>query len=273
MNFFVKQMQKVCDVVCALFMYIVANNIIAKDKKKNIILYSIPLILALLTTLLKSGRSSLMRMLVGFVIIYLIIYKYKNKKIPKKGYIYLLLILIISLVSFYFIGSLVGRNSSNDIIEYLTFYLGTPLPSFEYFLHHPPIRSSYFGYETFSNVYYFLSKIKLMNAFQIGSREFVNGSNVYMSFRRYYFDFGILGVIICQFIFGFVISKIYLKVKDLDNIFLLIVYGYYVNILIDQIRDEQFFGLLSSSTIVYLIILYVLYLIYLKIRIYYSKKE
>ena len=266
-NFIVKQMKKVCDVSCIIFMYIVANNILAKDKMKNIIVYCIPMTLTLFMTLLGSGRSIMMHMLVGFIMVYLIIFRNQNHKFTKKHIAIMISILFLSLLLFYLILPLVGRSTKDNFFEYITFYLGTPIPSFNYFLAHTPIHDHYIGNETFSNLYYVLNKINLIDYVKIGSHEWINGSNVYTSFRRYYFDFGIIGVMLCQFIFGFVSSKIYLKIKDLKNIPLLIIYGYFAYILIDQIRDEQFFGLFSLATFAYVILILLLYWIYFKFDI------
>ncbi len=276
-NFIVKQMKKCCDVLCIIFMYIVANNILAKDSPKRILKYSIPIALTLFTTLLNSGRSMMMHMLVGFLMMFLILFQYKNKKIPKKAYFYLGGALVGSLLLFYFVAPLLGRGTKMNFLQYITFYLGAPLPSFNHFLTHMPVHAPYFGFETFSGIYATLNKLHIVDALQIGSREWVEfsgfNSNVYMSFRRLFFDFGIVGVFIGQFIFGFVISKLYLKIKDLKYPLLFLIYGFYAYILIDQIRDEQFFGLFGSTLISYLILISFFYFVYFKLNINFRKKK
>ena len=52
-------------------------------------------------------------------------------------------------------------------------------------------------------------------------------------------DFGLIGVIICQMLFGICFATIYLKARK-KNV-MLIFYGLYSFIIIDQIRDELFF--------------------------------
>ncbi len=276
-NFLVKQMRKVCEVACIIFMYVVANNILAKDKLKNIIIYTIPIVMSLFLTLLNSSRSMMMHLLVGFLMLFLLMLRYKNKKISTKNCLCLGGVLFGSLLLFYLIAPLLGRGNNTNFFKYITFYLGTSLPSFNHFLTHMPVHPPYFGFETFSGIYTTLNKLNIVDALQIGSREWVsfNGlsSNVYMSFRRYFFDFGFIGVLLCQFVFGFVASKIYLKIKDLKHPFLLIVYGYYSYMLIDQIRDEQFFGAIGSTMIAYLILMGILYFIYFKLKLVFPKKE
>lgn len=91
-----------------------------------------------------------------------------------------------------------------------------------------------------------------------GWQVFANGagSNVYTDFRAYYFDFGILGLCLCQFLFVFLFSEFY-KIKE-KNDFYMLLYTYYFYILIEQIRAEQFFAIISSTTFAYLILFFVI---------------
>ena len=268
-NFIVKQMKKVCDVLCVIFGYILINNIFSKDKIKNILIIAFPVLLTMLMTLLGSGRSILIHMIVAMFMMFFILYKKKNTEnnISKKIITIGLGGAIATLAIFCLVLPLVGRKVVGNTFDYITFYIGTPIPSFQLFLDNPPLPAE-FGSETFSGVYYVLDKIGIINHLQIGSHEWVRfgqySSNVYMSLRRYYYDFGIVGVILCQFIFGFVISKIYLYIMRKNNLPVFLIYGYFSYILVDQIRDEQFFGLLNSSTIAYVLIILTLYWFYFK---------
>lgn len=272
-NFIIKQMKKVCDVVCVIYMYVFINNIFSKDKIKNLVLYCVPIVLTLFVMLLSSGRSILMHMLVAFMMIFFILYRKKslNKNISKKIIVMAGISLITVLVLFYWILPIIGRKTSIGFLDYITFYLGTPIPSFQHFLNDIPQHSGYIGNETFSGVYYFLNKINVIDYVKSGSLEWFhsNGysSNVYTSFRRYFFDFGLFGTIILQFIFGYLFSKLYIYIYQKDNHFMMIVYGYFAYVLIDQIRDEQFYTLITSSTVAYFILLYALYFFFFKFAI------
>ena len=269
-NFIVKQMKKISDVICIIFMYIVANNILMGDKAKRIALYCIPIILSLIVTFFGSGgRSLMMHMIIGFFMMFLLLFRYKrqNKSIPKKYFAYLLLTAVATLLLFYLIAPLIGRGSRSNPLEYISFYLGTPIPSFEHFLSNIPSHRPYFGYETFSGIYTNLYKLGIVDTLEIGSHEWFAGSNVYTSFRSYYFDFGIIGVILCQFIFGACIAALYTNVKDLKHKGLFIIYGFFSYILIDQIRDEQFFSLLISSNVIYIILIILFYWLYVRSNI------
>ena len=261
-------MKKTCDVLCVLWMYIFINNFKKKNIKKNIMNF-IPIILCLLCTLLTSGRSLLMHMFVSFLMMYLI---FKMIYSNKKEILNLVKIIVIcgigSLLIFYFILPMTGRKTTANAFDYLTFYLGTPIPSFNKTIEKITPFENSFGEDTFSGVYYTLNKLNIINYEKPTSHEWTNfknfNSNVYTSIRSYYKDFGIPGVIICQFIFGFITSIIYLRIKDKKEPLLIILYSYYGYVLIDQIRDEQFYSLISSATVAYLLIIIVLFIIFIK---------
>ena len=267
-HFIIKQMKKTCDVLCVIWMYIFFNNTSEKKLKKNI-LNLIPIVLCLLCTLLTSGRSLMMHMIVSFLMMYLItrVTNYKKKEIIK-------LVKIIgicgagALLAFYFILPMTGRKTNANAFDYLTFYLGTPIPSFSKTIDKIEPFKNKFGEDTFSGVYYTLNKLNIIDYQKPASHEWTNfstfNSNVYTSIRSYYKDFGIVGVIICQLVFGFAISLLYLRIKDKKEPFPIIIYSYYAYVLIDQIRDEQFYSLLSSATVAYILIMIVLYVFFIK---------
>lgn len=268
-NFVVKQMLKVSNVICIFFMYILVNNFFANAKKRSLLKWMLPILITLFITLLSSGgRSIFMHMMVALCMIFLLMFRQKNGfHQSKKMLLYIGGAFVTAIALFYILLPLVGRSTNTKFLDYITFYIGTPIPSFQLFLDNPP-APDIIGSETFSGVYYVLDKVGIIDFFRTGSHEWVNfnglGSNVYTSLRRYYFDFGFLGVILCQFVFGFVISKIYLNIKN-NKGFGFLIYCYYSYILIDQIRDEQFFTLINTSTIAYLLIFVVLYCFYFKL--------
>ena len=273
-NFLVSQMKKVCEVLCIIFGYIFVNNVILKDKLKNNIGYLIILFLNLLICFTNSGRSIFMHMLVGILMIYIILYYLKNhnkdiKKINKKVFIIALVALILALILFCLVIPLVGRKIKVNYFDYIGFYLGAPIPSFNIFLNKMPIHDSFIGSETFHNLYALLNRLHIVKYVEIGSHNWVKfnyslRSNIYSSLRCYFYDFGYLGVFLCQFIFGIIYSKFYLKAKNANNVPLLILYGYFSYVLIDQIRDNQFYGLISFATVARIFLIYVLYYFYLK---------
>ncbi|MBR2603798.1 MAG: oligosaccharide repeat unit polymerase [Bacilli bacterium] len=270
-NFIVKQMQKFCSIICCFGIFIFINNFFAHDKRRNYVKLLALIILCFLASLLSSGRAILMQYFIFSVFLFMYYYKaYSKKKNYKKMIIYLALFFVFITSVFYFIAPLVGRGTRNNIVNYVSFYFGTSIPSLNRFVVNIPKHDKYIGNETFSGVYESLNRYNVINyerdsayGWQMFGEQ---GSNIYTSFRSYYFDFGIIGIFVFPFIFGFLINWFYKKAKR--NYFWLIIYSYYSYIFIEQIRAEQFFRLLSSTTVSY-----VLYFAMVYIFLFYLTKE
>lgn len=266
-NFFVKQMRKTCDVLFVIWAYILINNIRSKSKRKVLFYSSIPVLISLFSSLLTSGRSLMMHMVIAFIMMSLLfsLGKYDMKKNLKA-----LGVIVASgmcaLLLFYLILPLTGRETNHHFVEYTTFYLGSSIPSFSKTIDDLP-KTDYIGEKTFSGIYSSLGRYRVINYMKPSTHEWVKfpgfKSNVYTSFRNYYIDFGLFGVVFCQLIFGFLFSLLYSYTKNTKNKFAIIFYSYYGYILIDQIRDEQFFGLISTTTIAYLLLMIILYNIFI----------
>lgn len=262
-NFIVKQMQKFTSIICCYGIFILINNLFAHDKKRNNIPLVLLIILCSAASLLSSGRAMLMQYLIFSLFLFVYYYKtYSKKKNYKKMLIYICIFFASIAALFYFIAPLVGRGTKNNIVNYVSFYFGTSIPSLNRFVTDMPKHDKYIGNETFSGLYESLNRYHVINYARnsaYGWQMFgEQGSNIYTSFRSYYYDFGILGIIICPFIFGFVINWFFKKAKR--NYFYLLIYSYYAYIFIEQIRAEQFFRLLSSSTISYVLYFMLVYM-------------
>jgi oligosaccharide repeat unit polymerase len=268
---YVAQMQKMCYFLCVFNMYFFLDNFINKKEIKSNFIYLITIILTLLLTFLTSSRSLSMHMFVAFVALYILLYRNKcanNKINKKKNFRNIVIFTSIIIVTFYLVIPLVGRKTNMKFYDYVTFYLGSSVPSLNVSIDSNLLSSDYFGENTFYGFYYTLAKLGITSSYPETNRVGVvfgdyGGSNVYTSFNSYYLDFGIMGVILLSFIFGFIISMAYKFVKNHpENIFAKIIYVYYMYVLIDQIRGDSFYSLISISTISYLIIAYLLYLLY-----------
>lgn len=277
-NFIVKQMKKVCEAINIIFAYLLIKKIVDKRIKENIaetVLLIVTIILGLIQTFLNSGgRSILMHFLVAYIMLYLLL-KLRNDRISLKTIKRLIIIIICIFILFYAILPLLGRNSNVNFIDYITFYLGSPIPSLNTFCEANKGINPQFGSETFSSVYYVLNKFHIIDYKKALTSEWVNfvpklSSNVYTSLRAYYYDFGFIGLAILQFLFGFLVTKFYLVVKQSNISLYKIIYAYFFYILIDQIRAEQFYSLINTSILALLIIFILLYRIILCEKI---KKE
>lgn len=277
-NFIVKQMKKIIDVLSLIFTYLTINNFLyekdAKSKLITLIKFAAPVILCCAASLLTSGRSLLMHILVTAVMTALLyvyqVHQTKIRQLNRKIIIVLAMVICISLAGFYAILPLVGRSAGNSkFVDYISFYLGTPLPSLNSKTSSLKKNANDLpGEKTFTNVYYTLNHYKLIKYTKPSASDWTRhgnfSSNVYSSFYPMYYDFGIIGVLILQFGFGLCISYIYLNVRYQKNRLLFIIYCFYSYILIDQIRGEAFYSLLSSSTIVYIVLIAIAYSVYIR---------
>ena len=276
-GFIPKQMKKVVDCLFVIFAFIATNNFLSNKKNKNSYIY--PLVICMMCVpssfLGNGGRAMLMHMIISFAMIVAILFQvlYKKTKTPvvnkKKLIIAICCAALLSGLIFYSTTPIVGRNNNDsNIVEYMSFYLGTPIASMNKKITEGGIEHDKIGEKTFYGVYSTLDRYGIIKYDKPNSNDWVthNGyhSNVYTSFWSEYCDFGILGVIILQAIFGFCSGLMYVMVTKKDNIYLLLVYAFYAYVLIDQIRDNHFYSLLSSTTIVYLVIIYCLYFLLIK---------
>ena len=279
-NFIVKQMQKICYLLCVYNIYFFIENVLNKGDIKKTIIYLAILVLTMFSTLLTSSRSLLMHMFVALFVLLILVYREKKISIDKNKIIKFISIGIVGvMVLFYGLTSFVGRKTNMKGLDYITFYLGTPIPSLNRFLNGnvKEIEKST-GENSFYGIFYTLAKFKLIDSYPVAMHkgtvfEGYGGSNVYTAYMDFYLDFGILGVIILNFVFGFSFTYIYYFVKKHSyNKFYVIMFSYYYYVLVDQIRGNQFFNLISVSTISYFVLGFLLYIYYYKFRIRELKK-
>lgn len=254
-NVFVSQMKKVCDVICITITFVIFNNLVNNTwKKKNIlnfckknILYVLIILSCYVLSLLTTGRAQLMKYIIAAFFIYILVNYKKNqgKDLLKKFLVVATSMVVVSVTVFYFMLPILGRETKTNFKDYISFYFGCSVPSFQLYLDNPPEKDEHFGSESLYGIQSFLYKMDLSDYVNPISREWVKishfKSNVYTGYRRYLNDFGVIGVMICSFIFGFVFSHIYMNVKMKNDFRYLIFFAFYSYILIDQVRDELFF--------------------------------
>lgn len=263
-NTIVMQMFHACEILSLCFIYVVTKNFFAKDKIKNNLIYIIMIIMCLFSTFLLGGRSGFIRFVVEVFMMWFLLYSRKNTMNIKKFFFVSLKIIIIVLPLFYFILPLLGRNSTTNMYDYLTFYIGCPIPSLDIMLQSEAIKPEYFGQYTLKGIQLLMSKIGLMSDFSQYSSNWISfapglASNVFTSMYSPLVDFGIKGLLICQFLFGFIFSKMYIWAKKYMNYKYLLFYIFTVNLIFDQFRTEKLFGVfIHYNTIIYLVMLLII---------------
>ena len=127
---------------------------------------------------------------------------------------HLILFSIVFIILFYTLNDLMGRSTSRNIIDNITFYFGGGIKAFDDYIQEPIPQSHIWGKETFYAIIRQLDRFGIINAnysVALEFRYFHGGSlgNVYTNARRLYHDFGISGIILLQTLFGFIMSLFY----------------------------------------------------------------
>lgn len=270
-NIIVSQMRKVCEVLCYINIFFLIKNIVDNKKDKKNIGYIIIILLGFLLSLLTAGRMQMLIYCISAVFMFVVL-KLKNYSFLELGkkYIKKFIVFVIILVAgFYLILPLSGRSTNTNIVSYMSFYLGTSIPSLDIYLDNEVPESNFFGEETLRGIQTVLFKLKLSDYIQPVSKEWITfedennqplQSNIFTSGKRYYHDFGWIGIIVCQLIFSICFSLLYLIAMDNKKAIPVIFIAMYYFIVIDQVRDELFFAdFVHINTIFKFAMLYIIF--------------
>lgn len=221
-NPMVSQAAKVPIITAYLYLYVFIFNVIKGVKLKKNILYLLVAIPYFFYTYYSGGRIGFIKILAAIMWFTFIVMYFDKDSIGfrkfeskfKKGVI-IALATILGL--FYSVRLAMGRSSSEDaeFLDYITMYVGTPTRLLDMYLEEPHYNDEKFeldNSETFSGISVVIAKLngkKINNGLEFRFQpDGENLGNVYTPFRRYYRDFGFLGVIILPFIMGLILSKI-----------------------------------------------------------------
>ena len=282
---FLNQLLKLSRALGFVSIFVIAyNSQIKKSFKRDMVLW-IFILIAVLQNILGGGRG-IMLWLAGtaFTSIYICNmskYEWKRKinfKYIKNGIKVLAIILVVFYALKYFVRL---GNSVNSFMDYISYYTGGSIENFNLYLKNPPYNSHLlFGQETFMGIYKTLDKLNLMSVanvyFQNGNLEmrFSNTGivlgNVYGAIRRYYNDFGIIGVSILQFLCSIFYNKYYIRIKKnkvKDYKWSVLFYSYLSYHMFDMAIDDMFYkSFISFNMITSFIVLYVVYYILVKVK-------
>lgn len=198
-SFLYTQMYRFSVAMGIIFLYIYVNNMCYNYKLKYNFRFIIPIVISIFISMLLGGRSAIMRFIVATFIFSIIIYR-KKKKINLLKFIRIgIVILAIVLPLFYMLLGAIGQTTQNNFVDYMTFYLGSPIPGFdEYLENYSKYKqvSQNFGENTFVGIQQILYKFHIIDYYNIYQSEWIdfgNGlkSNVFTGIKTYFQDFGI----------------------------------------------------------------------------------
>lgn len=275
-----------------LYLYIIIINAVQKRlSAKKIIVNIMPVVMFCVCSILTGGRNPLLQLLVAALMMYYLLKKKiqgYSRKFNRKFTFKLLSIVVIVLIAFSNMRFLVGRTNTLNTFDYLAMYIGAPIKLFDMFIQNPPSKvHELFGQETFINLWTWLGTFTHDSRMTglIMNKEFrtFNGlqlGNVYTAFREYYFDFGIVGVIILPFIHSVFFTTFYQKIsqnktnwKKNEFDLQMILYSYLsVALVYYSIDDRLFQRFLSRGTFRELIFLVLFAVLLPRIRISFDVK-
>lgn len=246
-------------VLAYMYIYIVVLNLLTRKRKKRwIVLNILPILLYIICSLMTGGRNPIIQMLVAALMMFYLLYRRLygvtrkfNKKFTKK----LIIIVAITLIGFSSMRGFVGRQEKTNTFDYIAMYVGAPIKLFDMFVQNPPDKPHIFwGQETFINALSWVGSYTHNSEMTslVMNKEFrryknINLGNVYTAFREYYYDFGIVGVIILTFFHSIFFATIYKKINKRNNVNLkkfdlqVIIYSYLAVSLVYFSIDDRFY--------------------------------
>lgn len=193
------------------------------DKKyqKNLIWLTFNFILSLVASLLSSGRTTLLALLITVGTSYILTLRFRHYRIKMKSIVLWSCIAYIFLSGFQQLGYLIGREESDNNNSYTVgMYCGAQIQNLDDFIfQHHEKATTHFGEVTFHKYYERLQeKYQLVNLqtdysdFMIfNERRGYSLGNVSSALLDYNVDFGITGTFFICFFIGYIMQYFYRK--------------------------------------------------------------
>lgn len=266
----------------AFALYIFVHNISFKVFQKRDWCFLLIVMFWPIQAILKSGRGDMLVLLAETV--YLLYFFWNmyygwNGSVNRKIILWGSRFLVFFLFVFVLLAVGTGRRNSFaelNVRDYLTKYISVGIRNFDLYIQNP-VRSDFPGKETFPAI----GRI-LYNYFGIG--ELYSSSlevrtigqwsigNIYTGFRRYYADFGLLGLILISVVLGYGFTLFYLKnkvscYKDKSGFGLLLFAYLSKEIFYLPIEEHMLISELSLNGIFKVILMYLFYYLLIKKRL------
>ncbi len=253
---------------------------------KNNLLLVVNIILSICPSLMLAGRNDLIQLCAaGLVYYYIVWHRYNGwfRNISLKYVKWGIVIIIVGIPSFYGMLFLMGRKTTKSMLEYASIYLGSSIALFNDFLSKPVRGPKVFGEETFLGIHQTLYRLGIPTYVKNRHLEFRHlnssiSSNIYSFFRRPIHDFGIGGMLLFTVCVSLLFSWLYYgRIKNVYNAknldFRIITYGYLFYWIIYASIDQRSISMLSMTTVVTFLVIYIELEIVTKLRFTIYKKK
>lgn len=258
-----------------IMLYIFVNNITIEKSIKNLKSLFV-VIIYIFVIMLQGSRTALIYTMLAFVTLYVLLYQKRKGLLIKRltTLIKIMLFAVIVLLFFSYIRGFVGRTHTWSLIEYVTYYFGIPMCAFQINLELFPNPKYNFGMlETFTSLLSSLSRyISSINVPEIGFTFYKGKSlgNIYTAFRKFYYDFGLLGVSLFSMVESLLFTRMYIKLCSMKkmNILVCIMYIYLIPEFYLMYYDDHFFSVsLSPGILIDILSLLMWFVMIFKIKV------
>ena len=270
------------EVISAFSIYVFLHNIILKCYKKRDFIYFAIVLFWPLNAILTSSRGDIITLLAEAI--YLIYFFFSvnrgfsmmtSLKVINKG----VKILIAFLVFFFGFAVFQNRiNSNNTLMNSITIYISGGIRAFDLFVKEPLEKNMGLigNDETLRYFSMFLAVHMHRGEKTLLPLEFryIDGKsigNIFTAFRRYYSDFGIVGIVIFSIILGLVMSLLYAKSKKAciykKNAFVILLFSWLSKPIFYMAMEDYFYvSNISMNSLYKILVLYLLYLVFVEKR-------
>ncbi len=246
---------------CSVFV-LIKNSVNKQFKKKDVLLLT-PVFMYSAECLLQSNRGGIIQIFFAAIISWFISTKYKDgwkERVNAKSMKIVARIAIILIPIF--CGSLIllGRYSTLkgfDFKNYSLVYLSGGVRNLDQFLKEPTAPPTLIGEETFVTLHrnMYIKGTNLKNVVRYLEFRKINGKNIgniYTAYRRFYHDFGMMGILILPWLQGIMLSLLYYKIDRTEGKsklnFYEVIYCYLSYTVIYIVIDDLFFSTYFSFT-------------------------
>jgi len=265
-----------------VYLYVFIHNSCFRVFKKRDLFYVVNVFPWPIYAILASSRYELMVMMaMTLYFLYFLggMHYGKPVKVRRKIFKIGTKMLLAFLTLFIMLTVFLGRSKSFsdiNILNYITIYISAGIRNFDLYINNPQLAEHVIS-ETFPTINSIMYKCFGIGEYHSLPLEFrningLNTGNIFTCFRRYYADFGVLGVFIIPFFLGLIITGLYYSSKKScknNKIgFELILFAYLARcIFFMPIEDYFFIFDVSPRGIFKITILYILYCLFIKKRV------
>lgn len=248
-----------CKALAYIALYCLICNLLFFKNTKNALYYIAIQLPYMVVMILSTGRIEMMYYVCYILVLFMIIVSMKsewrklaNKRIIKR----IVQAFILVLIAFWVMGYLTGKSSNNSLYNTMSVYLGTPIVNLDIYLQNPS-KPEFFGQETLSGIAKILNgfgaDLQVMPYYQLYKQNYANvNSNLYTSLRRYYHDYGFMGMCIIETTLGFVYSYWLEKIKKRNRLGpAVILYAWFFYPIIESAIEERVFNTIFIARTIY----------------------